>query len=198
MVRAVNEASGQPTEGEAPTGGVLAFVTMTTRHVALLAASIATCGSLFFSEVLGWLPCELCWLQRILMYPLVVILFVGILRNDRGVHLYGLPLALVGMGYSLYHYLDILQVIPLTPCRGGVPCSFDYLSPYLTGPLAFIKIPFLALIAFAIISVMLINHALADAPAPPPVALRWSRIAALLIVGVTIIVFFGLGLAMRA
>ena len=198
MAWAVNEASGQPTEGEAPTGGVLAFVTMATRHVALLAASIATCGSLFFSEALGWIPCELCWIQRILMYPLVVILLVGILRNDRGIHLYGLPLALVGMGYSLYHYLDVLQVIPPSPCRGGVPCSFDYLSPYLTGSLAFIKIPFLALTAFAIISVMLINHALADAPTLTPVALRWSRIAALLIVGVTIIVFFGLGLAMRA
>src|SRR5690606_32194197 len=98
------------------------------------------CGSLFFSEVLGWLPCELCWIQRILMYPLTVILTVGILRDDRGVAAYALPLSLTGMGFSLYHYLEVLKVIAPAPCSGTVPCSIDYLTPILTGPLSFIKI----------------------------------------------------------
>ncbi|NTU81474.1 MAG: disulfide bond formation protein B [Chloroflexales bacterium] len=199
MARAVKGLSRQPvTDGEAQSGGALDMVTVVTRHVALLAAIIATCGSLYFSEVLGWVPCELCWIQRILMYPLAVILTVGILRDDRGIHLYALPLALAGAGYSLYHYLEVLQVIPPSPCIGGVPCSFDYLSPILTGPLSFVKIPFLALVAFAIISVMLGNYALAGAPATPHGALRSSRIGALAIVGATIVVFLGLGLAIRA
>lgn len=57
---------------------------LVSRHIALLAAWIATCGSLFFSEVLGWVPCVLCWYQRILMYPLALLLAIGIVRRDRG------------------------------------------------------------------------------------------------------------------
>jgi disulfide bond formation protein DsbB len=167
-------------------------VTAATRHVALLAAIIATCGSLFFSEVLGWLPCELCWFQRILMYPLTVILGVGILRDDRGVHLYALPLSLAGMAVSLYHYLEVLKVIPPSPCSGGVPCSIDYIN--IPGALSFVKIPFLALVAFTIISVMLGNYAVAGAPGTPAARRRASAIAAVAIVAVTILVFVIMGL----
>ena len=166
-------------------------VTAATRHVALLAAMLATCGSLFFSEVLGWQPCQLCWYQRILMYPLSVILAVGILRNDRGVFWYGLPLSLTGMAVSLYHYLEVLQVIPPSACKGGVPCSIDYIN--LVGPLSFVKVPFLALIAFTMISVMLGNYAVAGAPATPAAGLRAARITALVIVGATILLFVLLG-----
>ncbi len=166
-------------------------VTAATRHVALLAAMLATGGSLFFSQVLGWLPCELCWFQRILMYPLSLILAVGILRNDRGVFWYGLPLSLTGMAVSLYHYLAVLQVIPPSPCKGGVPCSIDYIN--MVGPLSFIKVPFLALMAFTIISVMLGNYAVAGAPATPAAGLRAARIAAGVIVGATILLFVLLG-----
>lgn len=70
---------------------LLDWLTLTCRHIALLAAMLATVGSLFFSEVLGWIPCELCWYQRILMYPLTVLLFIGIWRDDRKVYLYVLP-----------------------------------------------------------------------------------------------------------
>lgn len=168
------------------------IVTSATRHVALLAAIIATCGSLFFSEVLGWIPCELCWFQRILMYPLTVILTVGILRDDRGVYIYGLPLSLTGMAVSLYHYLEVLKVIPPSPCSGGVPCSIDYIN--FTGALSFVKIPFLALVAFTIISVMLGNYAVAGAPATPASRRRMSTIAAIAILVTTIVVFVVLGL----
>lgn len=87
-------------------------LTAVTRHIALLAAIIATCGSLFFSEVLFWIPCKLCWYQRILMYPLAPILLIGIARDDRGLHWYGLPLSLTGVAVSLAHYLEVLSVTP--------------------------------------------------------------------------------------
>ncbi|MFV9504772.1 MAG: disulfide bond formation protein B [Oscillochloridaceae bacterium umkhey_bin13] len=174
-------------------GGVLETLTMATRHIALLTAMIATCGSLFFSEILNWIPCQLCWYQRILMYPLTVILAVGIVRNDRGVYLYGLPLSLSGMGVALYHYLQVLKIIPPAACQGGVDCSIDYLTPILTGPWSFVKIPFLALVCFAIISVMLGNYALAGAPRTPVAARRASTIAVIVIVVTTIVVFWGLG-----
>jgi disulfide bond formation protein DsbB len=130
---------------------MLAFFIAISRHVALLAAWIALSGSLFFSEVLGWPPCLLCWYQRILMYPLAVILAIGIFRRDRGVHLYVLPLALVGACVSLYHYLLIrTDWFPPPPCSNGIPCTVDYLNV-----LGFINIPFLALTAFLIISLMM-------------------------------------------
>jgi disulfide bond formation protein DsbB len=172
-------------------------VTAATRYVALLVAMVATCGSLFFSEVLGWIPCELCWYQRILMYPLALILAVGIMRDDRGLHLYGLPLALGGVAVSLYHYLQVLKIIAPSDCVGTVPCSFDYLAPILTGPWSFIKIPFLALVSFTIISVMLGNYALAGAPATPSAARRPASIAAGAIVGATSMIFLLLGVLIR-
>ncbi len=130
-----------------------------SRYIALLAAWIATCGSLYMSEVLGWIPCLLCWYQRILMYPLALILPVGILRRDKGLHKYVLALSLPGACVSLYHYL--VQKVPgmeaLAPCKIGVPCTSDYLNW-----LGFITIPFLALTAFLIISFMVIASTLAQ------------------------------------
>jgi disulfide bond formation protein DsbB len=178
-------------------GGLVGIVTAACRHIALLAAMIATCGSLFFSEVLGWLPCQLCWYQRILMYPLTVILTVGILRRERGLHWYVLPLSLGGMAVSTYHYLEVMKLIPPSDCSGAVPCSVDYLTSILTGPLGFVKIPFLALVAFTIISIMMGNFAVAGDEALPAserghAAARWWAIG---IVAVTIVVFLGLGAA---
>jgi len=125
------------------------------RHIALFAAWVATCGSLFFSEVLGWRPCALCWYQRILMYPLAMLLAIGIIRRDRGLHLYVLPFSIAGMCISLYHYLLIkTDWFPPPACAVDVPCTVDYLNWF-----GFINIPFLALAAFLIITCMLLTFA---------------------------------------
>lgn len=175
------------------------------RHIALLAAWIATCGSLYMSEVLHWIPCLLCWYQRILMYPLAVILFIGILRRDRGLHWYVLPLAIGGALTSLYHYLLVMtDWFPPPPCSTGVPCTVDYIN--MVGPLSFIKVPFLALVAFLIIAVFTGFTALYQAeqdalsdedasPAPAPAGLDASRIGALAIAALVVAAFVGAGLA---
>lgn len=131
------------------------FLGVTSRHSALLAAWIATCGSLFFSEVLGWRPCVLCWYQRILMYPLAIVLAIGIFRRDRALHLYVLPFSIAGIGVSLYHYL-LIKTDWFSPpaCAVDVPCTVDYLNWF-----GFITIPFLALTAFLIITCMLLTFA---------------------------------------
>jgi disulfide bond formation protein DsbB len=124
-----------------------------SRHLALVAAWIATCGSLFFSEVLGWRPCVLCWYQRILMYPLAILLAIGIIRRDRGLHIYVLPFSIAGIGVSLYHYLLIkTDWLPPPACAVGIPCTVDYLNWF-----GFINIPFLALAAFLIITAMMLT-----------------------------------------
>lgn len=74
-------------------------------YLAWLIALISTVGSLFFSEVMNLLPCVLCWYQRIAMYPLVLIIGVGIVLRDGRMKSYALPLALVGLMISVYHNL---------------------------------------------------------------------------------------------
>ena len=116
-------------------------------HLALLAAWIATLGSLFFSEVMGFLPCPLCWYQRICMYPLAVILPIGLLRRDRGVATYVLPLAVIGITISSYHLLVERGFIEESrACKVGVSCAVRYINWF-----GFITIPLLAFTAFAII-----------------------------------------------
>jgi disulfide bond formation protein DsbB len=157
------------------------------RGIALIAAWIATGGSLYFSEVLGWLPCLLCWYQRIAMYPLAFILTVALIRADRAVHWYVLPLSITGGAISLYHYLLIRTdwLVP-PPCTGGVPCNVDYINL-----LGFINIPFLALIAFIVVSFGVLAPAvlLDDEPEAPPLRRDPLRLAALGSAGLIIAAF---------
>ena len=118
-----------------------------------VSAIIATLGSLYFSEVMHFIPCTLCWYQRIFMYPLTIILGVAFYRNDQGIYRYVLPLSMIGMLISGYHTL--LQKLPYLQqfemCTTGVPCSKDYINW-----LGFITIPLLAFIAFTVITVSLL------------------------------------------
>lgn len=131
-----------------PTERLAVWFSSISHHLALLVAWVAMCGSLYFSEVLRWQPCVLCWYQRILMYPLALLIAVGLLQRDTRVHRYVFPQALLGACFSLYHYLLIkTDWLPPPPCVDGVPCTVDYLN--IAG---FINIPFLALVAFLLIS----------------------------------------------
>ena len=122
-------------------------------HLAWAQALIATLGSLYFSQVMGLAPCVLCWYQRIAMYPLVIVLGVGILLRETRIRLYALPLSLIGLAIAIYHNLLYYGVLPesIAPCTTGVSCTTRQIEW-----LGFITIPLLALVAFAIISVCLI------------------------------------------
>ncbi|MEX2012857.1 MAG: disulfide bond formation protein B [Candidatus Levyibacteriota bacterium] len=118
-------------------------------YIAWTIALSSTLGSFIMSRVLGFPPCELCWYQRILMFPLVSILTVGILKKDKNLPLYVLPLSIAGLAVAAYHNLLYYGVIPqsVSPCTFGVSCTDVQLEL-----LGFITIPFLSLIAFAIIN----------------------------------------------
>ncbi|TCI37673.1 MULTISPECIES: disulfide oxidoreductase [Exiguobacterium] len=123
-------------------------------YLAWLVALTATLGSLYFSEIREFVPCELCWIQRIFMYPLVFVLGMAVFTNDRQVKKYVLPLAIGGGMISLYHYL--VQKVPgfadIKPCVEGVPCNVQYINWF-----GFVTIPFLALTAFTLITLLLLN-----------------------------------------
>ncbi len=114
-------------------------------------ALLAMMGSVFYSEVMGYEPCELCWVQRILMYPLVVIYGVAALKKNVSIGLPGLILSGIGMFVSIYHYM--IQKLPALQESGGmcgtVPCNLQYVNYF-----GFVTIPFLAGTAFILIFVL--------------------------------------------
>ena len=125
----------------------------TLLFMAWLLAAIGTLGSLFFSEVLEFAPCVLCWYQRIFLYPLAITLAIGLFPLDRGAIKYSLPLALAGWLVALYHNLLYHGVIPedLQPCQQGVSCTETYMELF-----GFLTIPMLSLISFTAIIALLV------------------------------------------
>lgn len=121
--------------------------------VCWLIAVVAVLGSLFFSSVMGLKPCVLCWYQRIFMYPLALLFLVGMFPLDKSVFRYTFPLAVIGWGFSVYHYLLYSGFIPegMQPCSEDTPCTEINLE--LMG---FITIPMLSIISYSVIIAMLL------------------------------------------
>ena len=115
---------------------------------AFVVSAIATGGSLFFSEVAGFVPCELCWYQRICMYPLSILTLLAALRADYRVAKYLLPLPVVGAGISVYHLLVENGVVKQTQaCLLSAPggCATKWINKF-----GYMTIPTLALTGFAL------------------------------------------------
>ena len=115
-------------------------------------ASLASIGSLFYSEISGFVPCTYCWYERIAMYPLVAILGVGIILKNKQSWLFGLPLSAIGLLITVYHYQ--LQIFPnqnAFSCSTEVSCTGTWIMEF-----GFITMPFMALSTFLLISVLLL------------------------------------------
>ncbi|MFZ8932321.1 MAG: disulfide oxidoreductase [Bacteriovoracaceae bacterium] len=112
-------------------------------------ALIATFGSLFFSEIMDFEPCRLCWYQRILMYPLVLIYFVGAFDKSLQGNKYARPFIFLGICFSFYHLLLQWGVLPesASPCVEGISCSAYYIKWF-----GLITIPTLSFIAFLLLA----------------------------------------------
>jgi disulfide bond formation protein DsbB len=121
--------------------------------LAFLVSAVATGGSLFFSEVAHFVPCELCWYQRICMYPLSIATLLMALANDHRAARYLLPLPLVGAGVSTYQLLVENGVVKQTQaCLLSAPggCATKWINQF-----GFVTIPTLALTAFALVFAVL-------------------------------------------
>lgn len=120
--------------------------------LAWLVALVATLGSLYFSEVAHYIPCKLCWYQRIAMYPQVVILGIAAIKKDLGVRRYVLPVVGLGSLISIYHYtLQRWPNLSSASCDPTAPCTVTYVWKF-----HYISIPFMALSGFALIAVILL------------------------------------------
>lgn len=119
--------------------------------LAWVVALVATVGSLMYSELFHYVPCRLCWFQRIAMYPLAVVLLVGAIRREVAVKFYAIPIALIGLVISVYH--NVLQFFPSlegTSCDPLVPCSARSIEMF-----GFMDLPFMAGAGFIVIAVLL-------------------------------------------
>jgi len=131
---------------------VMAGVDDAALWLAFLVAAGATAGSLYFSEVADFVPCRLCWFQRVCMYPLSLLLLIAAVRRDRGIRWYALPLAGVGAAISTYHY-----VIEWKPSLEGGACGVGPASCTTVWfrRFGFVSLPFMALCGFVAIVLLL-------------------------------------------
>lgn len=134
-----------------PNASIVAEIRRMSLWLAWLVAAGATAGSLYFSEFADYVPCRLCWFQRICMFPLAGILLVAAIRKDRNVRWYALPMLIAGIGLSGYHYL-----IEWKPSLGEGACG---IGPTCTDVwfrrMGFVTLAFMALCGFIAIAALL-------------------------------------------
>jgi disulfide bond formation protein DsbB len=119
--------------------------------LAWLMAVVATLGSLYYSQIAHFPPCEYCWYQRIAMYPLALILGIAAFKGDALIRRYALPLASIGIAISTYHYtIQHFPNLSSGVCNTAIPCTAA-----LVWKFDFVSIPFMALVSFAAIITVL-------------------------------------------
>ena len=133
--------------------------------LALLVAAGATLGSLYFSEIADFVPCRLCWFQRIAMYPLTVVLLVGAIRKDAAVRWYAGPLALIGAAISSWHTLiEWRPQLDNGQCElTGPSCTYVWFREF-----GFISLATMALTGFLTILILLFVRFPARMGGPDP------------------------------
>lgn len=161
--------------GRVKPGGVAARSVDGVRGAALwlawLVSLVTTLGSLYYSDVAHYVPCELCWYQRICIYPFSVVLLVAAVRRDRTVWRYVLPVAVIGMAVAAYH--TQLQAFPdqQSFCSVLNPCTIRYVWEF-----GFVSLPFLALAALSFVALMMLLARPTPSPATVPVATSESGV----------------------
>ena len=117
-----------------------------------LISAIGTVTSLFFSNVMGVPVCDLCWYQRIALYPMAIIIPLGLFPFDPRIIRYVAPLVLLGWFVAMFQVLLIMGVIPeqMKPCTKGIPCSITHFEMF-----GFLNIPLMSLIVFTLVGILL-------------------------------------------
>jgi disulfide bond formation protein DsbB len=119
--------------------------------LACAVATVCTAGSLYFSEVAHFVPCRLCWYQRICMYPLVPLLAIAAARRDTGIRIYGGTLAAIGALIAVYHVLvERFPSLESNVCDPTNPCTLIWVERF-----GYLTIPTMALSGFALVLTLL-------------------------------------------
>ena len=147
------------TQGLKSIRNAIAFISSHGILFAFITSLLAMLSSLFYSNIAGFPPCELCWYQRIFMYPLVIILGIAHFRRDKNILHYAMPLAVIGFIISLYHNVIYYKMGGLSAICNfsdiGVSCIQRYVFE-----LGYVTIPLMALTAFAMVIMLLVLNKL--------------------------------------
>ncbi len=123
-----------------------------TYWLVFLIALVSMLGSLYYSEIVGYPPCSLCWYQRIAMYPLVVIMGIAAWRRDAGIRIYVLPLMVIGAVLALYQY--VIGYVPdaeILGCSIDVSCTERYVWEF-----GFVDFPFMSFVGFSFMMALML------------------------------------------
>jgi len=134
-----------------PFDKLISFARKNALWMAFVVATTATLGSLFYSEIAQYNPCKLCWMQRIFMYPQSIVLLIAMLRKDKDIKVYMLPLSIIGLLFSGYHYL--LQINPNLPSTCGITGAGASCSASFFMNFGYITIPMMAFTAFGLLTI---------------------------------------------
>jgi len=136
---------------------IISFFSKKAFFFSLIISLTATIGSFFYSEITDFEPCKLCWLQRIFMYPQIIILSAAILtkKNEKIITYISLILSIIGIIIAGYHYLYQLNIAPEFYCSknnySSISCSQVFVKQF-----GYITIPMMSLTAFSFIVVLMI------------------------------------------
>ncbi|MFI5265686.1 MAG: disulfide bond formation protein B [Candidatus Levyibacteriota bacterium] len=130
---------------------IASFLGKNSIEISMLAATFASLSTLFLSEIAGLVPCELCWYQRVFMFPQVVILGIALLKNDTKVRVTSLALSVIGLGIAVYHIL--LQFYPaFFPCTDrAISCALTQFKDF-----GYVTIPVMSATVFSLIILLML------------------------------------------
>jgi hypothetical protein len=152
--------------------GIAANVAPAANWLGFVIALVATTGSLYYSEHAGFIPCQLCWYQRIIMYPLVIVLGVAALRKDKRAWMTVVPFVVLGAGVSTYHWL--VERVPAfaetSSCGLEAPCTAPWFEK-----LGFVTLAWMALSGFLLIGTLMVCQIVGNRVAATPGATEDER-----------------------
>jgi disulfide bond formation protein DsbB len=128
------------------------FISRNAIPLAFFVALVAVSGSLYYSVIAGFIPCELCWAQRIFIYPQIVILGLAWFKKDKHIIDYSLALISIGALISLYHNYIYYTVQPSNVCSIANPCTQQYILGF-----NYISIPLASLTALILMGLLLLS-----------------------------------------
>ena len=133
---------------------LLDFVSKYILQIIFLISLAGVVISLFYSDVVGYAPCILCWIQRIFMYPLVPLFAMAIWKKQRNIIDYGILLTVLGLLVSIYHNIIYYFNISGAPCgASGISCVQHFVAEFG----GFVSIPMMSMTGFLLILVCLVS-----------------------------------------
>ena len=134
------------------------FVQDNALWLGFVVALVSTLGSLFYSDIMMYTPCKLCWYQRIFMYPQVILLGMAAWKKDNFVVNYSIVLSAVGLGISAFHYYGQMidsGVLACATLGQTASCATLHVLDY-----GYITIPMMCLTAFTLIALLMVSKKL--------------------------------------